>query len=340
MDRREFIHRIGLMGSGIVAGNLLTTLPIQEWQPVSSGLFRLSETRYKLGTSFSVTLIHHTRTIASEVIESVFTEVDRLSDILSRHREGSPVWLLNNRGSLKNTPRELMDLIRQSQSWNQRTGGFFDITVEPIVTLFAEHFNSYRTPPPEEKVLELVERTGFEKVNVGTSEISFKHDGMGVTLDGIAKGYIIDRSMAVIESRGIKGALINAGGDIRAMGGKANGTPWKVAIQDPWESEGTIGSIDLVNGAVATSGNYRIYYDEEKIFHHIVDPSTGHSPQLNASTTTLSRSTLEADALSTALFVMKPERARYFAERLPGTEGLILTRDRKIFSTSGWRMGA
>jgi thiamine biosynthesis lipoprotein len=338
MDRREFIHRIGLMGSGIVAGNLLTTLPVQGWKPAGSGLFRLSETRLKLGTSFGVTLIHHTRNIASEVIESVFTEVDRLGDILSRHQEGSPVWLLNNRGNLEDAPRELMDLIIQSRSWNQRTGGFFDITVEPIVTFFTEHFNSYRTPPPEEKVLGLLERMGFEKVNVGISGISFKHEGMGITLDGIAKGYIIDRSMAVIESRGIKGALINAGGDIRAMGGKVTGSPWRIAIQDPWESEGTTGTIDLVNGAVATSGNYRIYHDEEKLFHHIIDPFSGRSPRMTASTTILSRSTLEADALSTALFIMKPERARNFAERLPGTEGLILTRDGKKLSTSGWRL--
>ena len=102
---------------------------------------------------------------------------------------------------------------------------------------------------------------------------------MGITLDGIAKGLIVDWAAEELTRRGIDHFLINAGGDIRVAGGKGDGAPWRIAIRDPKSSDSYAAVIRLRDGAIATSGNYEVYFDREKLYHHIVSPWNGLSPR-------------------------------------------------------------
>jgi len=337
LDRREFIRRVGAIGLGAIASG---DTPIKEWSRIRADLIRVSDSRLKLGTTFQITILHPSKDAADLALESAFTEVDRLSGLLSRHQQGTPVWTLNSSGSLKDVPRELSELIKLSIDWGWRTGGLFDITVEPVLNLYRESFEKLGTPPPDEELQAIAERIGFEKIALDDAgAVSFKKEGMGVTLDGVAKGFIVDQAMNVLERSGIEMALINAGGDIRTVGNKGGGDPWKIAVQDPWKPEESIGSFDLVQGAMATSGNYQAYFDNEKIYHHIIDPSTRRSPGENASTTIRSHSAVEADLLSTALFVMKSEQGKEYVERLPEAEAFIIRNDGKRLETSRWQGG-
>jgi thiamine biosynthesis lipoprotein len=208
--------------------------------------------------------------------------------------------------------------------------------VQPVVDLYRQHFEAKNGPPSEkelEKALALVDASAM---TFDGKSVRFKTPGMGITLDGIAKGYIIDCGAEFIQSQGIKHALINAGGDIRVAGGKEGGSPWKVGVQNPDKKGPYLDIVKMSNGAVATSGNYEIYFDKEKLYHHIVNPTTGLSPAQSDSVTVMASSVMDADALSTAIFVLEPVAGKRFIEGIPGTACLILGRDKQRIASSGW----
>jgi thiamine biosynthesis lipoprotein len=134
--------------------------------------------------------------------------------------------------------------------------------------------------------------------------------------------------------------LINAGGDIRTRGSKTGNKPWTVAIQDPSKRNNYPDIIHMRDGAVATSGDYEIYYDREKMFHHIVDPRTGLSPELSTSVSVLAPTTMEADALSTSVFVMTPEHGTRLVNGMPNCESLVVGKDGRMSKSRGWRSAA
>ena len=152
--------------------------------------------------------------------------------------------------------------------------GIYDVTVQPVIDLFRAHRN-----PSDELTLDdselraaraLVGRRGLQ---VSGADLSFARSGMGITLDGIAKGYIADRVSAVLTSAGVKNHLVNAGGDIMASGHKSPGVPWRVAVQSP-TGPAYAGELSLSGKAIATSGSYEIYYDASRRHHHLINPAS------------------------------------------------------------------
>ncbi len=333
MDRRDFLKLSGILGVGVATGGLL---PVSESVAFSRKLYKVTETKMGMGTFVSMTVMHPSKIQAEEVIGMAFEEMDRVTSLLDRYRSDSPIGVLNKEGVLLDVPSEVAQVVARSLYFHNISDGAFDITVQPLVDLYKRNFHAHNSPPSKgdlDKALALVDANA---VSFDGKSIRFKKEGMGITLDGIAKGYIIDKAAEVIKSSGIEHALINAGGDIRAAGGKKVGTPWKVGIQNP-EKEGQYPDVvKLANGAVATSGNYEIYFDKEKLYHHIVNPSTGVSPRQTSSVTVIASNVTDADALSTAAFVLKPEAGKRFIEGLPGTECLILDRNRTPVSSKGW----
>jgi thiamine biosynthesis lipoprotein len=160
---------------------------------------------------------------------------------------------------------------------------------------------------------------------------------MAITLDGIAKGYIVDQAAALLAKNNINNFLINAGGDIRTKGQRQDRKPWAIAIQDPHKKKQYPDIIQMSDGAVATSGNYEVYFDQEKMFHHIVNPRTGMSPHADASVSVIAPTTMEADALSTSVFVMEPMEGIRFIDSLPRYECLILSTTGKMKKSKGWK---
>ena len=160
---------------------------------------------------------------------------------------------------------------------------------------------------------------------------------MGVTLDGIAKGFIVDRVAESLGGQGLENYLINAGGDIRAAGTKEEKQPWTVAVQDPAKNGEFPDVIHLSDGAVATSGSYEVYFDRERTFHHIVNSRTGRSPNLNASVSVVAPSSMAADALATTAFVMEPDDGLAFIDALRGCECLIIDKDGRELKSKRWK---
>jgi thiamine biosynthesis lipoprotein len=160
---------------------------------------------------------------------------------------------------------------------------------------------------------------------------------MGITLDGIAKGYIVDRAAEILSRHGIGNHLINAGGDIRTSGAAAKGKPWTIAVQDPAKGREYPAVITMTSGAIATSGNYEVFYDNEKMFHHIIDSRTGYSPEQTTSVTVQAPTVMDADALSTSVFVMAPAGGIAFINGRPGCECFVVENSGATHRSTGWQ---
>jgi thiamine biosynthesis lipoprotein len=333
MDRRSFLKLSGILGVGFATGGLL---PISESVAFNKKLYKVTKTRPGMGTFVSITLMHTSKTEAEDVIGKAFEEMDRVISLMDRYRPDSPIGVLNKEGSVTDLPPDVARVLDRSLYFYKLSNGAFDVTVQPMVDLYRRHFKAMGLPPSEtdlDKVLALVDASALQ---FGGKSVRFKKEGMGVTLDGIAKGYIIDCAADLIKGHGIKHTLINAGGDIRVAGGKQDGTPWKVGVQNPDKEGPYLDIVKMKDGAMATSGNYEIYFDEERLYHHIVNPRTGLSPRQSDSVTVMASSVMDADALSTAVFVLEPDAGTRFIEGIPGAACLILDRDKERVASKGW----
>ena len=278
-----------------------------------------------MGTLVSVAVLARSKERAEEAIGRAFDEMDRMIGVFSRFEGSSAVTHLNETGRLDDAPREFSHVVSRALSFHELTGGTFDISVEPVVDLFRDSLTGeLPAEPTPQEVKEALELVGCGNIVVSDRGIDFKKSGMGITLDGIAKGFIVDAVADVLEDHGVGDYLVNAGGDIRAAGAKEGNRPWTVVVQDPAKNGSFPDAIHLTDGAVATSGSYEIYFDRDRQHHHIVSADSGSSPTLGASISVIAPSAMAADALATGCFIMAPSTAIPFVESLPRCECLIV----------------
>lgn len=336
IDRRSFLKLSGLLGLGLASAGILPAAA--EAVKFDRAHHKVAKTQLGMGTFVSMTLIHPSKDEAEHAMGLAFGEIDRLTALLSRFHHASAVAQLNREGFVNDIPPELAEVLAKSLEYYRTTQGTFDISVKPLVDLFKESFSDGKnTEPSEAQIDQVLHRVGGNKIKMTGRSIRFSHPGMGITLDGIAKGFIVDRASHLLTTHGIKNHLINAGGDIRTSGSGKEGKPWTVAIEDPQKKQQFPDIIHLTDGAVATSGNYEIYFDRERMFHHIVDPFTGHSPSLATSVSVVAPTVMDADALSTSVFVLDPGRGTRFVDSLPNCECFIVTKAGEKLKSQGWK---
>jgi thiamine biosynthesis lipoprotein len=323
--------------------------------PVNGGSHRISAVHPSMGTLVSITAIHPSLDRAQEAMGRAFEEMDRVVGLLNRYDPDSAVTCLTLEGHIDGPPPELSRVVSLGKDYHRLSHGAFDITVQPLVDLFGRGASippggvagangapalrapSATRPPTEREILEALHLVDDRAVRVRSRSISLEKDGMGVTLDGIAKGYVVDVVADRLRAHGIGDYLINAGGDIRTGGSREDGEPWRVAIQDPLKDGTYPDVVALPEGAVATSGSYEIYFDSARTRHHIVSGETGRSPQPCQSVTVVAPTAVAADALATAAFVMGPQRGLTFIGSLPDCECLIIDQANRQLRTPGWR---
>jgi len=299
---------------------------------------KLSQFRPAMGTFISVTALHTSEAQAGEAIGRSFEEMERLVDVFNRWDQPTALAQLNTHGILRDSPPELVQVVLEALRYNQMSNGAFDASVKPLVDMFIERLGEGDpTLPTRAELQDVLELVGSQNIEVDQRTIALKRSGMGITLDGIAKGHIVDRVAEVLQNHGVTSYLINAGGDIRSAGTKENRLPWAVAVQDPLKRDDFPDVIELGDGAVATSGSYEIYFDRERLFHHVVSSKEGVSPRLSSSVSVMAPTTMAADALATAVFVMRPEIALGFVESLSHCECLIIDPAGNQRRSRGWK---
>jgi thiamine biosynthesis lipoprotein len=267
--------------------------------------------------------------------------MDRLIGLLSRHEPSSPLAQLNRTGRLEAPAPELALVVERALEYHRLTGGAFDATVAPLVFLYESRANAASPSLPcAAEVREALELVGAGFVDVSKRRIRLARQGMSLTLDGIAKGYIVDRLARALEQRGVERYLVDAGGDIRSSGTKEGGAAWNVAVRDPGRTAGFFETLPLVNGAVATSGGYERTYDGAGLHHHIFDGRSGGSPARVVSASVRAPTSMAADALATSLLLLDPREALALVDGLDGCACLIIDREGAAVRSRAWRSAA
>jgi thiamine biosynthesis lipoprotein len=229
----------------------------------------------------------------------------------------------------------VLEVVQKGLDYSALTAGAFDITIAPLLNLYYSSFSETGAALPREEVRRALALVGFQHVQVSHREIAFEKPGMAVTLDGIAKGYIVDRAVEVLRERGAERVLVNAGGDMASAGAALGDDAWRIGLQDPRVADGNLGILQLRGESVATSGDYMQYLTPDMSLHHIIDPRTGSSPAHTSAVSVVAPSAMAADALSTAALVLGPREGMELLDRLDGIEGMIVTKGQTVLTSSG-----
>ncbi len=276
---------------------------------------------------------------ADQLEEEIFTEIGRLEKLFSRSLDDSDVSKVNAAAGINNiqVSPEVLFVTEQALDYAELTGGSFDPTIAPLVDLWGFLGQEYSVPEAEEleRVIPYVDYTALE-IDRDSEKLFLPRSQMGLELGGIAKGFIVDRAMDVLKEAGVEHAFINVGGDISLLGANPDGEPWRIGITNPREPDQIIAVLSLKDCAVVTSGDYERSFEEDGgKYHHILDPETGMPAGELASVTVVANTALDADALSTAVFVLGPLRGLALLEDLPDAEGVLITPELEIMVSSG-----
>jgi thiamine biosynthesis lipoprotein len=330
MTRREALRITAVGGVALALGAGLTREILRR-----ARLHRVTEMHERLGTLVTITAVHEDPDVARAIVRSGFDEVERLERILSRHASGTAMARLNREGRIDEAPPELVEVLSRAREVHSWSGGAFDPSVAPLLALYERRHERDGSLPTDEEIDAALALVGFESVELSGTEIRFGRPGVQLTLDGIAKGFVVDRAVAALAASGAERVMVDAGGDIASGGQAVYDDPWTIGIQDPDRPEGSLGRVRLAGQAIATSGDYMQAFTQDRRHHHILDPRTGRSPERVSSVSVMAANAMDADALSTTLLVMGPEAGLELLSRVPGAEGLVVTKDGRRFASPG-----
>jgi thiamine biosynthesis lipoprotein len=322
LTRRDFIKITALAGGVLVGGSLLHLT----WEPKN---VIVRDTRLLMGTIIDITLVAESNKAGQTALNATFSEMERLTHIFNFREKDSQLGILNQNGKLDNATVELTNLLHQAKHFGEISGGAFDITVLPALQALQ---NGH---PITQAHMDLID---YRNVEIQAQQIMLRFPGMRVTLDGIAKGYIVDGGVAALKSLGYENVLVEAGGDLLANGAHPDGSLWKIGVANPRPANGSqwLTTLHVNDRAVATSGDYMNTFTSDYSLNHIVDPRTGLSPAELSSATVIASSVTEADALATTLMVLGISDGLALVERLPGVEALVATKELAVYRSSGF----
>ncbi|MBR5513380.1 MAG: FAD:protein FMN transferase [Ruminococcus sp.] len=262
---------------------------------------------------------------ADITLNSAESEIYRLEKILSVTDENSEVYKLNNsHGKTVAVCEDFVNLLDFSTGFAEKTEGYFDISIYPLLRLWGFTTGDYKIPTQEE-IDNMLKYVDYSKINTNENEVTLP-SGFEVDFGAVAKGYTSDKVADILKENGIKSAIINLGGNVHALGKKPDGSMWNVAVTNPLSPDDTLGILMVTDKAVVTSGNYQRYFtgDDGKNYCHIINPFTGYPVENGlASVTVIGESGLMCDTLSTALFVMGKEKAVEFMADRPNMSYIL-----------------
>lgn len=282
-----------------------------------------------MGSMLEITAFGDDAGKIAEAEGAAMDEVARLEGVLSHFRDDSELSravAAAPRGPVSIGP-DLFACIASCERFWKASGGAFDPTVAPLVEAWGFKGGNGRMPSDAE-IASALELVGFGHIHLDPEKhtLAIDRDGVRLDLGAIGKGYAVDRAVEVLRSRGVGPALVNFSGNMRAIGAPPGTDGWPVLLRHPRDLEGSLGVVFLRDQAISTSGDYEKSFEVGgKRYHHILDPRTGRPSETACAATVLAESASDADALSTTLCVLEPERGREIASSMEGVQALIVS---------------
>lgn len=263
-------------------------------------------------------------------------EVHRLDDLLSTGNPESEVYALNNGETVSCSP-DVLALYEKSIQLYRRTQGAFDITVYPLMEAWGFTDSRFRIPT-DTTLAALLSHVDTKLLPPVSDTLTLPED-VRIDFGGIAKGYTAQLLQDLICTEKLRGAVLDLGGNIQLVGEKPDGTPFRIGVKDPFDTDNNIGVLSCSDCAIVTSGGYERFFEEnETVYHHILDPRTGYPAEngLKSVTIVCPDGTL-ADGYSTSLFILGPEKAIALWRDSKDFEAIFVTSDNRILVTEGLR---
>lgn len=272
---------------------------------------------------------------AKQAIDAASDEISRLDGIFSISSNIGDIKAVNDTGS-GSVSDDTAALINRALEISKDTDGLFDCTIAPVMEAWGFTTKNYRIPEAAE-LETLLASVDYTQINLNGSTLSLP-ENMQIDLGAIAKGFTSNRIMEIFSENNVSSGIISLGGNVQALGSKPDGSPWRIAIQDPENTDDTFAILSIENKAVITSGGYQRYFEKDgKKYHHIIDPRTGYPADSGLiSVTIVSSDGTLADALSTALFIMGKEQASdYWKEHKSDFDAVFMTENGNVYITQG-----
>ncbi|NUU34814.1 FAD:protein FMN transferase [Pseudomonas sp. C2B4] len=274
-----------------------------------------------MGSTYSVKYVRHTDlpapTVVQVEVEKILAEVDQQ---MSTYRSDSDITRFNQlpANRCQKMPAPILELVRVGEQLSEQSEGSFDLTVEPLLDLwgFGPQAREEKVPTAE-ALAEVRQRVGHGHLRIDGDQLC-KDAAVEVDFNSIAAGYAVDRIAARLEALGIRNYLAEATGELKAAGKKPDGSPWRIALEEPRDDQQAVERIVAVDGyGLSTSGDYRHYFQQDgRRYSHTFDARTGAPVSHTlASVTVIHPSALMADGLSTLLLILGPERGWNYAEK-------------------------
>lgn len=273
---------------------------------------------------------------AEDALADARARVEEVEALWSVTDEGSEIYRANHSGGeLVNVSEETAELVSFALEMAEKTDGALEPTIYPVLRAWGFTTDTKQVPSQEE-IDALLEDVGHEKITLDGTLLTVP-EGMELDLGAVGKGYAGDLAAEAVRARGIECAILSLGGNIQAVGSRPDGTDWRVGLRSPWE-DGTLGVLRVSDQAVVTSGGYENYFEDEdgNVYWHILDPETGYPAKSGLlSVTIICPQGRMGDALSTALFVMGPQKAEEYWRENGDFEMILVTEEGEILITEG-----
>ena len=334
MTRKEKpVDRTQLLRLSAGAATLMDQGPVLGGESAMKQHTRRSQA---LGTEVNFTVFHPNATVANQAIDAALKKIEHVEQLMSLYRPNSQLSLLNRRGVLRDPHPDLVAVLTQSAELSRLTKGAFDVTVQPLWKLYADRARDGALPTQAE-VEKVRRRVGWQHIRIEPDMIYLNRAGMQVTLNGLAQGLAADLAQQALKERGIEHALIDAG-ELNAMGSPERKESWHIAIQHHRRQSERVAKTGLQDRCLSTSGDYASRFSDDYRHHHLLDPRTGLSPAKLASVSVAAPSALEADALSTAIFISGPEQGKKLVESMELVDALFVSKSGEVVTTEGFTM--
>ena len=289
-----------------------------------------------MGTAISVGLWSEEPAAGVAAIDAVMREMHRIDRAMSPHKADSELSRINRDAAFGpvSLSAEMSRLLQRAHDFAELSEGAFDITYAAVGQLYDYR---ERVRPTEEALVRARAAVGYRQLalDMANRTVRFGRAGMRIDLGGFAKGHAVDNAAAILRERGIRHAIVSAGGDSRVIGDR-RGRPWVIGVRDPRRAGEMAAMLPLEDVSISTSGDYERYFDADGVrYHHVIDPSTGRSPSSVHSVTVLAEDGLTTEALSKAVFVLGVDKGMRLIESQPSVDAVVVDAAGALHFSSG-----
>ncbi|HKE04671.1 MAG TPA: FAD:protein FMN transferase [Blastocatellia bacterium] len=300
---------------------------------------RFEDSRVSMGCVYMIVVYGRKIAPLREAAAAALDEVDRIDRLMSNYKNDSELSRVNREAAERaiRVDPELFDFIAECLRYSRESDGAFDITVGPLMKAWG-FFRGEGRAPGEAELAEARNRVGYQHVILNQKDGTIFFDKAGVELDlgGIAKGYAVDRAVAVLKQHGVTSALVSSGGStIYALGAPPGKPAWEVEVQDPVERDKIATTVRLKDQSLSVSGSYEKFFELDGVrYSHVMDPRTGRPVQGVLSVAVITGDGTSGDALDNVFYALGVERSRAWLKKFSANEVIFFLPE----SGKRWKM--